>query len=198
MQNSQDKRNDLASLPFALPVAAHGATELVRGLAARRALAGALAVGLSLATALPMYRQTWQQVIRSDQWIGTQVRLANWADAASPDDAVLLADVIPATWLGRRPDARPVLRWSQLDHEPRAGDIDDFAAWIWRERVRVVFWFEEDWVGANKRAPFLAVPARQTAAGLSFTPVAHEPGYGIVVYRVDGRGLPALDPPSPE
>ena len=186
------------AMPFVLPVAAHAATEFVRGLSTRRALAASIAAGLTLATALPMYRQTWQQVIRSDQWIGTQVRLADWADSAAPDDAVLLADLVPATWLGRRPNARPVLRWSQLPEEPLAGDLDLFAAWVLRERVRVIFWFEEDWVGAAKRAPFLALPKQRRARGLTFTPVAHEAGYGVVVYRVDGPGLPALEPPTPK
>ena len=185
------------AVPFTLPLAAHGAVELLRALPVRRAGVALLALGLAGATALPMYRQTWQQVIRSDAWMGTQVRLANWADRAAPADAVLLADLVPATWLGRRPNARPVIRWTQFGDEPAPGDAEAFAGWIWRERVRVVFWFREDWIGASDRAPFLSRGEVVQAAGLTFTPVAREDGYGVIVYRVDGRGLPALAPESP-
>ena len=97
---------------------------------------------------------------------------------------------------------QPVLFWVLFAAALRessfvAGDLDLFAEWVSRERVRVIFWFKEDWVGAAKRAPFLALPEEKTAQGITFTPVAHEAGYGVVVYRVDGPGLPALEPPTP-
>jgi hypothetical protein len=183
--------------PLLLAVSAHGACELVRALAKREALARALALGLGLSAALPMYRQTWQQVLRSRAWIGAQVTWADWADEAAPPGAVLLADLVPATWLGRRPDAREVMRWSQLGADPPPDDPEAFAAWVRARDVRVVFWFREGWIGAADRAPFLADGAVHTAGGLTFTPVAREDGYGVFVYRVDGSGLPPLDPPAP-
>ncbi|MCO4772893.1 MAG: glycosyltransferase family 39 protein [Deltaproteobacteria bacterium] len=186
------------ALPFLLPIAAHGGVETVRGLGGRRAGAAVLGAGLGLATALPMYRQTWHQMTRSDQWIGSQVRLAEWADHAVPEGAPLLADLVPATWIGRRPDSRPVLRWSQLGDRPAADSREAFALWVREEGVRVIVWFREDWVGAADRAPFLSEAAAFDAGGLHFEPVAAEEGYGFVAWRVDGPGLPPLDPPQPE
>lgn len=188
------------ALPFALPLAAHGAVELVRELSGRRPLAILVAVGLAAATALPMYRQTWHQLIRSDVWIGTQVRIASWAEGAlaEHEGATLLAEAIPATWLSRREGLPRVLRWGQLGDRPRPGDAEDFAAWLRAERVRVVLWFAEDWVGAAERAPFLAAGEPAEAGGLRLVPVAREEGYGVIAYRVDGPDLPALTPPTPD
>jgi len=198
------------ALPFALPLAAHGAVELVRELTGRRALAWVVAAGLAAATALPMYRQTWHQLIRSDAWIGTQVRIASWAEDAllalplPPEDPegdsspALLAEAIPATWLSRKEGLPRVLRWGQVGDSVPAGDADAFGRWLREENVRVVIWFSEDWVGASERAPFLAAGVPQRAGDLQLVPVGREEGYGVIAYRVEGEGLPPLSPAAPD
>ncbi len=175
------------TLPLSLPFAAHGGVLLVRRLGARP---GALvAVGLALGAALPMYRQTWHQLTRSDSWIGTQVRLAAWFERATEPDVAILADLVPATWLSRHEDPRRVLRWSQeRDALPR--DRDAFGRWLLDHRVGVVIWFQEDWVGAAEVAPWLGTPTRTSAGPVELIPIAREEGYGFVAWEVRAPTLP--------
>jgi len=180
------------ALPCGLAVAAFGGTELVGQLPLRSRAKWLLALGLALATALPMYRQTWQQLIRSEQWLGTQVRLANWAESALPEGSAMLADVIPATWPARRADPPPILRWSQLGDEPPPDDPDAFGQWLVDQNVRVIFWFREEWIGAAARAPFLADGGTVQVGDLTLTEVGSEAAYGVIAYRVDGAGLAPL------
>lgn len=171
------------SLPFSLPLAAHGAVVLLSWLRPRPAIVFALLMGV--ASAWPMYRQTWQQLIRSDAWIGTQVRFAAWAERATPADTVILADLVPATWLSRHESPRQVLRWSQL-REEIPSDRAAFGQWLLDERVAVVVWFAEEWVGAAETAPWLGTPEAVQAGPARLVPIAQETGYGVVAWRVDG------------
>lgn len=182
------------TLPLSLPLAAHGAVELVRRLRPR---AGALlAVGLALAAALPQYRQTWHQLERSDSWIGTQVRLARWAERATGPDVALLADLVPATWLSRHEHPREVHRWSQLSAElPR--ERAAFGRWLLDHRVGVVVWFSEEWVGAAEIAPWLGAPTSVEAGPVTLIPIAQEPGYGFVAWEVRAPSLPRPTEPVP-
>ena len=182
------------SLPFSLPLAAQGAVVLVRWMRPRPG--ALLALGLALAAALPMYRQTWQQLLRSDVWLGTQIRLAAWVERATPPDTAILADLIPATWLSRHERPRTVLRWSQLrDALPRSPD--PFGEWLLARRVTVVIWFAEEWVGAAEIAPWLRVTEPLTAGPVRLVPIAEETGYGFTAWRVEGPGLPAPTEPVP-
>lgn len=175
--------------PFVLPAAVHGGVALVRALPRGRALA---VVALVAATALPFYRQTWQQVLRSEQWLGTQVRFTRWLDRELPPDAVILADLIPATWLGRRSGSRTVLRWSQEDVP--AGDPAALGAWLDDHDVGAVIWFREEWVGAAERAPWLGEPGRIAAGPVVLEAVAKEDGYGFVAWLVTDGGAPPRPP----
>ena len=183
------------SLPFSLPLAAHGAVVFVSWLRPRPA--AVVAVILAGSAALPMYRQTWHQLIRSDAWIGTQVRFAAWAERAAPPGTTILADLIPATWLSRHErEPRRVLRWSQLkDTLPR--DLAGLGAWLEAEDVSVIIWFAEPWVGAAEIAPALGTPRRLQAGPATLVPIAQEEGYGFVGWRVDLPGRPGPTEPVP-
>ena len=182
------------SLPLSLPLAAHGAVLLVQRVGGRGGQL--LAVGLALATALPMYRQTWHQLIRSDAWMGTQVRLADWTERATSADTAVLADLVPATWLSRHPDPKTVYRWSQVKEELPT-DAPGFGQWLLDHRVGVVIWFAEEWVGAAQIAPWLGEARPIEAGPVRLTPIAEESGYGFVAWSVSHPSLPPPTAPVP-
>jgi len=185
----------VASVPFLALFGAHGG---VRGVGERRGaavIAGVVAVGLL--TAAQYTLQTRDQIARSDLWYGTQVRLMDWVEEAYPDDVTLVADLIPATYLGRKPTRRRVLRWS-TGNVPEGLAIDDFGTWLLTERVALVITFREDWVRSAQKAPWLNGLAPLRVGPVGLVPQAMEPEYGWVAWRVDRPGAipsPTIEPP---
>ena len=188
-----------ASVPFLALGAAHAAVEGGRLLWARgtpaRVAAALLAVAAVGETAATHLEQSRAQLARSDQWYGTQVRLVHWIEAEFPDDVGVLTDLIPATYLSRRSSPRRVSLWRQSELPP--GDEAAFAAFVREERISLVFWFREEWVGAARRAPWLAEPSPRMVGGVRLLPVAAEDGYGFVAWQVLEPGFPDAASPPP-
>ena len=187
------------SVPFLALGAGHAVAEGATALGGRgrggRWAAVALLAGFALQTGWAHHRETRAQLDRSDQWYGTQVRLMRWVEASFPPDVGVLADLIPATYLSRKTSARRVSLWRQSELPP--GDVDAFAAFVRAERISLVFWFREEWVGAQLRAPWLAEPEPQVVGGLRLLPIAAEPGYGFVAWQVIEPGFPDATSPPP-
>lgn len=161
--------------------------------AAGRWLVGGAALTVALATAWTWTGQTRAQLDRSDLWYGTQVRLMRWVEEALPEDVGLVADLIPATWLSRKPNERRVFRWSG-DDVPAGLDPAAFGAWLLENRISLVFTFDEEWVGDHRKAPWLSGLAPTRAGPLTLTPIALEASYGFVAWQVAGD--PAIPAPS--
>ncbi len=187
------------NVPYLALLAVHGAIEALKRLArtggpAMAAAAVTIAgIGL-LGTGTVFHAQTDAQLERSDSWIGTQVRLAQWFEAEYDDDAGLLGALVPNTYLLRRPTERRVNYWHDdgiPDEDPEA-----FGRYLVDQRVAVVVWFREEWVQAMSAAPFLALGEPVDAGPVRLVPIAREDGYGFIAYRVEG--LPGLThPPEP-
>lgn len=183
------------SIPFLLLGAAHAGVEAWKALAGRRPLAVALLVLAVADTGWCYQHETRAQLARSDQWYGTQVRLMDWIEAEFPDDVGVLADLIPATYLSRQHSPRRVFLWRQSELPP--ADEAAFAAFVRANRVSIVFWFAEAWVGADEAAPWLAEPEPKIVGGVRMLPIAAEPGYGFVAWQVLEPGLPDAAHPPP-
>jgi hypothetical protein len=191
-----------ASVPWLVLFASvglvRGASWLISG--RRRFGRGVLAILVAIAvvsTAWTWTDQTASQIARSDLWYGTQVRLMRWVEKAYPPDVGLVADLIPATWLSRKPNERRVFRWSG-DEVPQGLDARAFGAWLLDNRIALVITFGEEWVGSGRKAPWLSRLAPTTAGPLQLTPVALEPDYGFVAWQVSGAAtipLPSTPPP---
>lgn len=185
------------SVPFLALGAGHAAAEGAKAAwgrgAGARATAAILLLLAGAETASTQAAETRTQLARSDRWYGTQVRLVRWIEASFPPDVGVLTDLIPATYLSRRASAARVFLWRQSELPP--GDEDAFADFVREQRIALVFWFREDWVGAARRAPWLAEPAPRVVGGLRLLPIAAEDGYGFVAWQVIEPGLP--DPASP-
>ncbi len=184
-----------SSVPFLALFAGHAAVELLRDRARSLAIAAAV-LGLG-ATGAQYVVQTSAQLDRSDTWYGTQVRLMDWVEEAYPKDVTLVADLIFATYLARKPTERRVLRWS-TDNTPEGLDREAFGRWLRDERVAVVITFREGWVGSARKAPWLTDLAPLRAGPVRLTPLAMEPGYGWVAWRAEAPGAipaPRTDPP---
>ena len=182
------------SIPFVLLAGAHAVAELMKHLGLRRAGA-AVGLLLVLSSGLAYAAQTRSQLQRSDQWYGTQVRLMRWVEAEFPPHVAVLADLIPATWLSRTDTTRQVFLWRQT--ELPDADPEAFAAFVRDHRIALVFWFREDWVGAQRMAPWLAEAEPQEVGGLRLLPVAEEPGYGFIAWQVVEPGWPDASRPPP-
>ena len=123
------------------------------------------------------------------------MRLVDWIESSFPADVAVLTDLIPATYLSRKDSARRVHLWRQS--ELPAGDEAAFAAFLRSERISLVFWFREEWVGAARRAPWLAEPEPKVVGGVRLLPVAAEDGYGFVAWQVLEPGFPDAASPPP-
>jgi hypothetical protein len=187
------------SLPFLALGAGHAATTGYRFLRARGGVARWAAIGLTLAalveTGASQVIETRDQLARTDLWYGTQVRLVRWIEAEFPDDVGVLADLIPATYLSRKDSPRRIHLWRQSELPP--GDEAAFAEFVRAERISLVFWFREEWVGATERAPWLADPEPKVIGGVRLLPIAAEDGYGFVAWQVIEPGLPDASSPPP-
>ena len=188
-------------IPLVLLLAAHGAVELIRRVQlliqgpAGQLLTTCVGAGLLAATLLVWHHETQRQLNRSNLWYGTQVRFIEWVEDAFPPDVGLLArdDLIPSTYAARRVHAMRFFSWADdsLPHRDPAA----FGQWLVDQRVSLVLWFREDWVGATEAAPFLSGGLWAVDAGpVRLEPIAREEGYGFAAYAV--RGSVRLPGPS--
>jgi hypothetical protein len=193
--------------PLLLLLAAQGATDLYVRLLLRANATGPdraraafrrlnVAAALLLALTLAQYaRETRGQVARSRDWYGGQVELARAIERLWPADSTVVADLIPAGVLLRKDTGIRVLSWSEAPPPPLGPE--DFARWLLAERVALLFWFREDWVGAAARAPQLAAAGPIELPWLRLVRVGGNGEYGWSAWRVEAEGaapLPALPP----
>jgi hypothetical protein len=171
------------SVPFLALFAAHAIAQAPRS-------RGLLAAALLLATAPSYAAQTRSQVQQSAAWYGSQIELARWVERAWPPGVAMITDAIPAWYLQSTRSPLRVVSWQDpaLPHD----DPGAFGAFLAREGVVVVQWFDEDWVGAREAAPFLADGKAFAAGPRVLVPVAREDGYGFIAYMV------SYDPPAPQ
>ncbi len=170
------------SVPFLLLFSAHGVVETVRR---RETSKGAqtLAAVYLVASLCGYGAVTLGQVDRSEQWYGTQVRLARWAVDAFPKDAGVVAEGIPYWVLGSEKHALRILPWSAVEI-PR-DDPDALAAWAADRGIGLLFWYREEWTDSNDVAPYLRRgESFEGADGTVLLPIAREDGYGLIVYQV--------------
>ncbi len=157
----------------------------------RGALAGMVVAALW--TAVAMGRETWDQVDRSQRLIRPYVELADWVDAHVPRSRTLLFDYIPLMWMERNPLERPVILWEGVDSPP--GDAAAFGEFLKQRKIAYVLWLKEEWTGAPKKAPFLALPGVHPLGPVVLTAERTELEAGFIWYRVDPlSGSPATSP----
>ena len=191
-----------ALVPYLLLLAAHGALVVLAGLRqpgspARKGLVLAIALGLLGATALDWRAETQRQMQRSDSWYGTQIRLMRWAEEALPPDVGIVADLIPSTFEARHSSSMRFFSWSREDLPH--GNPDRFGRWLVENRISLVIWFREDWVGATRAAPYLTDGRWPVDAGpVRLVPIAREDGYGFIAWQVTGSvQVPQPSTPPP-
>ena len=160
-----------------------------------RATAGVAAIGLALATVWTWTGETRGQLDRSDRWYGTQVRLMRWVEEAYPKDVGIVANLIPETFAARKPHERRFYSWR--DPAIPRDDATALGRWAANERISLLIWMREEWVGASEVAPFLAVGRSTPAGPVTFEPIAREDGYGFIAYSVLGPSVPPPNPPRP-
>jgi hypothetical protein len=192
----------LSSLvPYLLLLAAHATVTLLYllrgdGHGSRRILAGVIGLGLLTATALDWQAESQRQLTRSEQWYGTQIRLMRWVEEEYPADLGIVADLIPSTFVARRDHSMRFFSWSheELPH----GNPDRFGQWLLENRIGLVIWFREDWVGATRAAPYLQGGWPVDAGPIRLIPIAREDEYGFIAYQVSGSvQLPQPDSQPP-
>ena len=177
------------SVPFLALFAAHGVTSLPRG-------ATAAGAALLLFTAPPYVLQTRAQLERSAAWYGSQIELVRWVERAWPPGVAMITDAIPAWYL--EATRSPVHAISWQDPALPRDDGEAFGAFLTEQRVVVVQWFAEDWVGAQEAAPWLGSGKAYAAGPRVLVPVAREDGYGFIAYMVShGPESPGPSEPPP-
>jgi len=181
------------SVPFLLLFGAHGGIGLVRRLGLRAG--SAVAVGLIVATLLGYAGETRRQVDLSEQQYGTQVRLAQWLEESWDPRIGVVCDAIPAAWLRRRPSSIRIFDWTgpELPHD----DPDAFGRWLLAQRIGLVMWYREEWVGAIDAAAYLADGNGRQLGPVRLDRIAREDGYGLIAFQVSGPGLASPRTPPP-
>ena len=180
-------------VPVLLPLGVAGLLRQARRL--RPSLTVAL-VGLCMVQAgTSSLRETRRQLQRSAGWYAPQLHLAEWIEGAVPEDAPMLLDNIPACWIGRKHNQRPLTSWFDVPVPPDQPDA--FADWVARAHLRYVLWFREDWTQAPLVAPFLAQGGTWTHGPVRLVQVAREDGYGWIFYEVQDSAQPAKAPVVP-
>jgi len=151
-------------------------------------LAGTLAVVLCMLQAGWSYaKETDRQRTLSEGLYRPQLALAQRIEAQVPESTPMILDNIPACWIRRRPNARPITSWFDV---PTDGSEAEFAAWVKRNRVEYVLWFREDWTQAPRVAPFLARGGRWTHGGVDLVETDREDGYGWIFYATEATVAP--------
>lgn len=185
------------SLPWLLLAAAAGLTRVLAAAPTLESgtLGRVLAFALVGSTLTQYLVETQRQVARSRRWYGTQVHLVRWFDEHAPPEHAVVADLIPASWLARRPGGRTVISWSDegLPH----GDLPALGAFLEERGVRLVLWYRERWVGAAVAVPQLGAGTAVVAGPVQLHPIAREDEYGFIAYEVSVIGdQPSLAPPA--
>lgn len=179
--------------PWVLLLAGRGTAALLPLLPSKHA--GAAVPSVLVIASLQYLAETRNQLHRSDRWYGTQVRLVRWWETTARPDAATLADLIPASFLERRPGHSPVYRWT--DQTLPEDDAAALGRWLEDRGVGLVISFREEWVGSARIAPFLAAGTQLRAGPVDLIPIAREDGYGFIAYEVVPQGDPArLHPPE--
>jgi hypothetical protein len=132
-------------------------------------------------------KETGRQRALSEALYRPQLRLAQRIEAEVPESTPMILDNIPACWIRRRPNARPITSWFDI---PTDGSGAQFATWIQQNRVEYVLWFREEWTQAPRVAPFLARGGRWEAGGVELVEVDREDGYGWIFYAVEAAATP--------
>lgn len=176
------------SVPFLALFAAHAAACLPRP--------RAVALALVLLSAPSWWIQTRAQVAQSAAWYGSQIELVRWAERAFPPGVTVITDAIPAWYL--QATRSPVGAISWQDPALPRGDAEAFGDFLTEQRVVVVQWFAEEWVGAHEVAPWLEAGKAFAAGPRVLVPVAREDGYGFIAYLVShDQGMPPPREPPP-
>ncbi len=188
-----------ALVPYLMLMAAHATVWLLSALrtgplAMRGVLALIVGLGLFVGTAVDWRGELQRQMQRSDQWYGTQIRLMRWVEQNYPTDLGIVADLIPSTFVARKDHSMRFFSWSHeaLPH----GDPERFGAWLLDNRISLVIWFREDWVGATRAAPYLQGGWPVDAGPVRLVPIAREDGYGFIAYQATGS-VRLVHPGSP-
>ncbi len=191
-------------LPFLILVASATLWQAADRLRRTVGGAGALVlVGLVLGQAAhAMLVETFRQLEVSQELYAPQLDLARWIEAEVPEDHPVIVDNIPGCWLDRREHDRTLWSWMDVVEEIRNPDTgvvspwsrEDFGAWLVRERIHYVLWFQEDWTQAPVVAPWLASAQVHVLGERTLEPLRQEPRYGWVFYAVE----PTQDPGAGE
>jgi hypothetical protein len=177
------------SVPFLALFAGHAVAQVPK----RPAFAGALLIGLS---ALPYAAQTRAQVDRSAAWYGSQIELVRWVERAWPPGVTMITGAIPAWYLEATRSSVAPIAWT--DPAVPRDDPEALGAFLTANRVVVVQWFAEEWVGAVDAAPWLGAGKAFAAGPRILVPVAREDGYGFIAYVVShGPSVPGPTEPPP-
>ncbi len=163
--------------------------------------ATALAVLVLGQASYAMVGETFRQLEVSQELYAPQLDLARWIEEEVPEDRVLLVDNIPGCWIDRREHRRRLWSWMDVVEELRDPDTgavtpwtsDDFSAWLDRERIAYVLWFQEEWTQAPVVAPWLEDPRDHDLGDKTLHLLRSEPGYGWVFYEVR-RPVMGADP----
>ena len=165
---------------------------------------GVVVVGLILGqAATAMVQETFRQLEVSQELYAPQLELARWIEEEIPEDQPVIVDNIPGCWLDRRDHSRTL--WSWMDvveaiRDPETGRVspwsrEEFGAWLARERIHYVLWFQEDWTQAPVVAPWLSDVEPHELGERRLVPLRSEQRYGWVFYEVVNVSDPgAADP----
>jgi hypothetical protein len=170
-------------VPVILPLAVFGLWSIVDRLARVVGVTAALIMMLvSVGQAgVSNLKETERQRQLSESWYRPQLELGQWIEAHVPEATPMVLDNIPACWIRRRPNARPMVSWFDVPVSP--GNEAEFAAWVEAEGVEWVLWFREEWTQAPRVAPFLADGGVWSYGGVRLVEQRREDGYGWIFFE---------------
>ena len=170
-------------IPLIIPLSVAGLLGGISWLEGRVGVAaGRLLLFLVLAQAMAaMAVETSRQLALSASLYQPQRALGEMFEREVDPSVPLLIDNIPACWLNRLPNERPVTSWFDVPVPP--GDPAAFGEWVSRTHIGWVLWFREDWTQAPVIAPFLAAGGTWEGGGVRLTERDREDGYGWILYE---------------
>ena len=134
------------------------------------------------------FNETRYQLERSEQWYRPQLDLSRWMEDNLPPETGVLVSSIPEVWLKRQNPVLRVFSWWLLPDRARQGGREGFGAFLKKEGIRYVLWFEEDWTEAPTIAPFLGEGKDAEAGPVTLLSLDREDGYGWILYGVVPAG----------
>jgi hypothetical protein len=176
-------------VPLIVPIGVVGMLRLADRLArlGGKTLGAVLVVACMVQAGASYAQETRRQITLSESLYRPQLELAQWIEAEVPEGTGMILDNIPACWIRRHQNARPMTSWFDV---PGSGSELDFAEWVRKEDVHYVLWFREEWTQAPRVAPFLAAGGRWHSGGVTLVEVAREDGYGWIFYALEGAVRP--------